>query len=568
MLIVIDDVWNVNQARHFLIGGSKCRMLLTTRNKDLARELAFQEVYPVENLTEVVSFELLEKLAPMAVASDKAGISQLITLLGGLPLALKIIGPLLEAELDAGLGTSGFLNELQESAKRLNIPTLTALFGVSYEHLPNEEVQRAFRKLGAFGGKPNSFSIEAASAIWETELRNTEKTIVTLVSRALVELVGDRRYALHPLLADYSASLLDQSKEEKLQAYRCHSAYFLNVARQYTRENMENWHYLDIDWHNIRLDADWLSTQMNQPDPGGIETQSMADYISALDILVQIRKPLESEKWLQAGKKAYQKLGRAVEEAWLLLTQGQLALDRGFLEQAVENFSQSAKLFEADQTQEKGLVYAQGNLGAVHMMRGEYSIARTFFEKANAICENTGDEYGLSVGHYNLGAIYQELGKTRNSLSHLRKTVYLSSKIGGNKNLLVMALGQLGKTLAKMGNIDQALENGHQAYEIAYQSDIKPLQGIVNQRLGEIYAYENTEEAESYFRISIQLLVESNVQEELAEAHAAYGKFLVQGGEYSQAKIHLSKAIQIFEQMGIRLRTKKIKKILRSIENL
>jgi tetratricopeptide (TPR) repeat protein len=575
MLIVIDDVWDVNQAHHFLIGGPKCRLLITTRDRQAARALAFQEIYPVENLTELGSLELLEKLAPRAVASDKDSVSQLITLLGGLPLALTITGQLLEEEWEAGLGTSGFLHELQEREKRLKLKlsdessTLDALFGLSYEHLPSDRTQRAFRQLGVFGGKPNTFSIEAASAIWEMELRDTQKTLGTLVKRALIEVmdIDNHRYAPHALLADYAASLLDQSKEEKLQAYRCHSGYFLNVARQYTRENMENWHYLDIDWHNIRLDADWLSTQMNQPDPEGIETQSMADYISALDMLVQIRKPLESEKWLQAGKKAYQKLGRAVDEAWLLLTQGQLALDRGFLEQAVENFSQSAKLFESNK-EGTGLVYAQGNLGAVHMIRGEYPKAKILFEKANELCEEAGDDYGLSVGHYNLGSIFHELNKTRKSISHLRESIDLCRKIGRNKNLLVKALGLFGKMLAATGDVDQALKNGQEAYEIAYQSDSKPLQGIVNQRIGEIYAHKDSEEADSYFRVSIQLLKESSVEEELAEAHAAYGKFLAQRREYGEAKIYLSKAIQIFEHMGITLRTKKIKKILRNIENL
>jgi hypothetical protein len=122
------------------------------------------------------------------------------------------------------LGTSGLLTELQERENRLKLKmsaessTLAAVLGVSYEHVPNERTQHAFRKLGVFGGKPNSFSIEAASGIWEMELRDAQKTMVMLVNRALVEVIDidNRRYALHAVLADYAASLLDQSDEENL----------------------------------------------------------------------------------------------------------------------------------------------------------------------------------------------------------------------------------------------------------------------------------------------------------------------------------------------------------------
>lgn len=130
------------------------------------------------------------------MAADEKAANELATVLDGLPLALTLIGQMLAAEWEAGLGVAGALSELKDRETRLKLagaekrpglseasPSLRAILAMSYDHLPNEETKRAFRLLGVFGGKPLTFSLEAA-AMWGMELRPAQKIMVALVGHA------------------------------------------------------------------------------------------------------------------------------------------------------------------------------------------------------------------------------------------------------------------------------------------------------------------------------------------------------------------------------------------------
>ena len=83
--------------------------------------------------------------------------------------------------------------------------------------------------------------------------------------------------------------------------------------------------------------------------------------------------------------------------------------------------------------------------------------------------------------------------------------------------------------------------------------------GIANQAMGEaLQANGEIERANQNFRKSIELLINSKVQEELAEAYIAYGTFLAHNKRMQEAQTHWSAAIKIFEQMGANSRAQKI----------
>lgn len=584
--LVIDDVWRTEHAELFAVGGEKCRVLLTTRNAEVARAIAGEDVYSVETLTDESSLEFMEKLAPTAVASSKADVRRLIVQLGGLPLGLVIAGRLLAEEWDAGMGVQGILNELQAREKRLGMSSesrsLETVLAMSYKSLSEEPYRYAFRLLGVFGGRPNTFSLSAAAEVCDFNVNLMRKIMVYLINRALVEVAGEGCYTLHALVADYATNLMSES--ESRQGNLRHAKYFLKAVQRYTSDNMKQWHILDSDWNNIRLSANWLSANIgiseaeqttlqlsanwlsanvNISEAEQTTLQLMADFAIALDVIVQARKPVDGLTWLQVGETACQYLGRHNDRAWLLLTIGIVKLDKGLFDKAIKHFTQCESLFNS-LGETRGLIYARGNLGLVHHKRGEYAQAIEIYKQVTQMCESSGDIDGTAIGYCNQGDVYYLIGEFTKALLSLEKSIRLCRQ-ENIQDVLVKALILNCKIYIKTAQNSAAVADIEEAFQIAQQTGSDFLLGLAHQAMGE--AKESQGElktANDHFQRSIELLTSAHVQEELAEAHVAYGSFLANNKRTHEAKAHWSDAVQIFMQIGAVFRTQNVEELMRS----
>jgi len=64
LLLVIDDAWQLDTAKHLRCGGPRCCHLLTTRNKGIAQQFAgVANAQSVESLAEDPAYTLLQALA-------------------------------------------------------------------------------------------------------------------------------------------------------------------------------------------------------------------------------------------------------------------------------------------------------------------------------------------------------------------------------------------------------------------------------------------------------------------------------------------------------------------------
>jgi DNA-binding SARP family transcriptional activator len=70
MLLIVDDVWRVEHAVPFRVGGEGCAMIITSRLNDVAAALAptASDIYHLPILTEESGLELLAQVAPEIVA--------------------------------------------------------------------------------------------------------------------------------------------------------------------------------------------------------------------------------------------------------------------------------------------------------------------------------------------------------------------------------------------------------------------------------------------------------------------------------------------------------------------
>jgi NB-ARC domain len=165
MLLVIDDVWDLDAARCLRCGGPNCVHLVTTRDRAVAHAFAGTDrTFPLPTLDDAQAYQMLQASAPEACAANPARVQSLLRAVGGLPLAVSLMGGYLSgperslyAELFPDLSEKALaemsepLRRLQLAEKRLGVPggeseTLEDTIALSLEELP-DHMQQVFYAL-------------------------------------------------------------------------------------------------------------------------------------------------------------------------------------------------------------------------------------------------------------------------------------------------------------------------------------------------------------------------------------------------------------------------------------
>jgi DNA-binding SARP family transcriptional activator len=222
MLLILDDVWRVEHAAPFRVGGRHCALIITSRLNDVAQALAPtpRDVYRLAVLSEEKALELLGTLSPGAVSDHPAESRELVRDLEGLPLAIQVAGRLLDSESRLGWGVGTLLAELRQGANLLSAqapgdmvgirrdttPTVAALLRRSTDSL-DEVTRQRFALLGLFVPKPATFDLAAMSAVWD--VADARPAARSLVNRGLLEPVSGGRFQMHALLVLHAQSLLE-----------------------------------------------------------------------------------------------------------------------------------------------------------------------------------------------------------------------------------------------------------------------------------------------------------------------------------------------------------------------
>jgi hypothetical protein len=225
VLFIIDDIWKTEDAIALQIAGPQCAVLVTTRFQDVARELAptADDIYVLGVLSTEKALELLRRLAPNIVREFPEKSVDLVNDLEGLPLAIRVAGRVLEAEiiLDKA-GAIKLLDELRSSSVLLEhkapedrfdaqtgtTPTIQLLLQRSTDRL-DEETREHFMFLGGFAAKPATFDLVAMKAVWE--VIDPLPSVRKLIDCGLLEPIpSEGRFWMHQVLVMHARSLLTQ----------------------------------------------------------------------------------------------------------------------------------------------------------------------------------------------------------------------------------------------------------------------------------------------------------------------------------------------------------------------
>ncbi len=216
-LLVVDDLWNVDDIEPFQIAGQGCRVLVTTRETPVKGASR----YDLDIMTQEQSLELLTSCLINQLTSEE--LEQAKTLaktVGYLPLALELAA----AQISEGFTWDELLSGLQEELETLDrleaeeTPSeekrknysLIASFNLSLKRLSPERLKQ-FAWLGVL---PDDVTIteKMATTLWDCSLIKAKKTLIYLRNKALllpgVSSDEGTSYRLHDLLLETARTLL------------------------------------------------------------------------------------------------------------------------------------------------------------------------------------------------------------------------------------------------------------------------------------------------------------------------------------------------------------------------
>lgn len=478
LLLVIDDVWDIESAETLRCRGPNCCHLLTTRDKNIARAFAGpKQSLSVPTLEDSPAYNLLCNMAPEACQADPATTRALAQAVGGLPLALELLGGylgepeqrLLPQLSQTALEVMGNPEQRLKLAKRRlgiagNTKTLREIITLSLAGLqdlePGEKKIQVFYALGAFAPKPARFTLEAAEAVAETDLT----TLAQLAARNLVEIDGDT-LALHQVLADVARTRLD-----KVAAVR-HRDYYLRLVEN----EQDNWHEIENAYDQIR----WAWQQ--SPD-----NRSLFNFFWAIQSY-QDRRGLWTDNlaWALRGLHLAMSTGWQEQMSALQNAIGHGYHSLGLLDYALEYYQ--GALHNAEESGEAELLAtALNNVGMIYQDMGEHDRALALLEQSLPLREKVGDKHGLATTLHNLGLHYSRMEEWHTALAYYHKAVPIREAVGDGSGTALTLTG-IGTIYEKLEQYELALQHHQRAFIIAKEVGDRAVQATTLNNIGMVY---------------------------------------------------------------------------------
>ena len=474
LLMVLDDAWDLEPARQLRCGGQVV-CLLTTRNDDIARKFAPGQALHVPELAEDPSVELLRMLIPpqaWEAAADE--LRELARAVGGLPLALKLVGGYLaEAEHHRFPGLlQNALTTLQDPAQRLALEQghLDRVIGLSLEPLAENDPDAlaAFYALGAFAPKPAHFTLADAVAV----TRSDEAALARLAAHNLVEAgEDDQRLALHQTLADYARVHAPDPEAARIR----HRDYYLGLVE----EDEEDWQRIKTLYPQLR--HAWQQQMAAAPeDEAVIHLVDAASHYQRLRGLWQ-----DNLQWLQAALHVVQKQEDERATSRILNNIGMVYDALGQKQKALEYYQQALPI-RRKVGDRAGEANTLNNIGMVYDALGQKQKALEYYQQALPIRRQVGDRAGEANTLNNIGLVYRSLDEMQKAMEYYQQALSTIRQVGDRTGEATI-LNNIGAVYDALGQKQKALEYFQQALPILRQVGDVWVEIITLRNIGVLY---------------------------------------------------------------------------------
>jgi tetratricopeptide (TPR) repeat protein len=534
ILLVIDDVWQLEHAEAFKLGGPNCAHVYTTRLPALALELAGEQVFVAPELDAAYGAALIASHAPAVVDAHRGQIDTLIGAVGGLPLALTLMGRRLRA---ASVG-----NQVRRSTQTLQ--TLTLEFGghdgkaladviASSEARVGPAARKALQALSVFPAKPASFDEAAAVAAADCDIA----VVDTLVDAGLVETIGDR-LTLHQTIADYGRAKLKSSALvfERVLAHYAERLAAISDAPTADADHGNAQALLDAA-ESARLSAS-----------GARCAAVLAPRLTQrgqLDAATRVLRP-----YLEQG------LGDAAIARFaptLRLAAGRIEQRRGRFDQAQVQFEQARQALDREASPDPRL-RADALLARATLSndRGEREQADALGREALVHARTADDPRLLSAILTQLAAAAGFRAQFAESEAYLLEARTHAQRAGDVRAEALLSLG-LGLIDSWLGDVDEGAADFEHGYALARRADaretaslVRCMQGWVSANLGEY------DRAIAQSQESLALIRDGSFCESAGLAYTNLGFVAMNRGQLDEAERLIEKGSAVVRQIGHR----------------
>jgi tetratricopeptide (TPR) repeat protein len=536
-LLLMDNAADAVQVEP-LIPPAGCLLLVTSRQHFTVPGLAAKNL---DTLSAADARDLLLTIAPrIEPCAD-----EIVALCGHLPLALRLAATSMVKYRN--LSPADYVRRLRDSQQRLQL--IDASLSLSYELL-NEALRERWRCLAVF---PDTFTGEAATAVWEVEVDQALDTLGELMATSLVEWnETSGRYRLHDLTRLFADTKL--SAEERAVGQKRFATHYKDVllaARELYLKGDESLlrglALFDLEWSNIQAGHAWVAAQDDAADAE--VTRLAMTYPDAGVYVLSLRQhSRERIRWLEIALAAARRLQHREGEAAVLGNLGIAYADLGETRCAIQ-FYEQALVIDREIGERRGESSDLGNLGLAYAELGETRRAIQFHEQALPILREIGDRRGEGAVLGNLGLAFADLGETSRAIQFYEQDLAIAREIGDRRGEGGV-LGNLGLAYADLGETSRAIQFYEQYLTIAREIGDRRGEGNAFGNLG--IAYKNLGETSRAIQFYEQYLtIAREIGDRRGEGNALWNMSLAldQLGGRAQAIKHAEQALQIYEQI-------------------
>ena len=443
VLIVLDNVADIRQARPLIPGAPGPLVVITSRNQlpGLAIRDGAQRIR-LDIFQESDAVALVRQVTRTGGRRDApADLTELAQLCARLPLALRVAAehavsrPAMRlAELIADLRDDSLLWDALSTGDGPGSEAVRTVFTWSYRDLP-EEAARMFRALGLHQGPDISLAVAAAAV--GVPARTARRALDLLLGAFLIQANRPHRYELHDLLRAYA---LDQARTTDS-----------DEDRRGALDRMLRWYISAASSASLLLSpGDRFPVDI--PPAAGPEPAVFEDAATAYE-------------WFDTERPNLVANARAALDAGLQRRAWELAMVLSPIHAQHFTFDDWAVLSSIavaaaeGMTDQAALAAALDNRGAFLFRRSAFGDARTTHARALAIYEETGDQRGICRSLNALGLIGLRTRELAEASAYFAATAERARQIGdlhwegmGRMNLAEAQL-ELGDAAAALHTI-------------------------------------------------------------------------------------------------------------------
>jgi predicted ATPase/DNA-binding NarL/FixJ family response regulator len=564
ILLVLDNFEHLLAASELLsellAAAPGLRMLVTSR---AALNLQEEWRFPLDGLalpegdeaSEAVRLfgERAGRVRPdFAPADERAAITRICHLVGGLPLAIELAAAWVKSLPCDAIAEEIARNLAFLETSMQNLPSRHRSVRAAFDHswvLLGPEERAVFSRLAVFRG---GFTREAAWRVTGASL----PILAALLDKSLVRYEQDGRYHLHELLRQYADEHLRAVPDEAAQVATRHGTYYLDFLAaawpgMIGADIAATAALVAADLDNIR--AAWPAA-LDGADPETVRCAAQVLYsvfeyrglyregVAALEGAVRrlhLAAPtLARDRALVAS---------LVALGWLTLRVGRLAEARAALEEGRDLLARHASPPPPGLATDPDL-----GLAVLALVDGDYAAAARLGEAARQRSVEQRHDGNRPYAWYAIANAAFAEGRY-DAAHRAARQAHAAAEIAGNRWFSAYCLNDLGRIAAALGELDEARRHFAASYTLREEMAHREGMAVALAQLGRVAALQGEgAEARQLLERALALYDDLGDRGGLAATLHALGDAALEAGDLASGRQALAQALQLATEIGFR----------------